>query len=297
MPESSPTPSERSVEVLLLLVVFIWAANAPLAKFGISGLDIYVFNAIRYVVAGVALTSIAVLRSGWRAVDRKDWPNLIALGLLANVVYQLAYIIGLKNTSVGNSVILLSTSPLWTAFFNARIHKETISRRTWLGMTISLGGIILIVIGSGTELGFGSNALRGDVLSLIAALLWALNTNYQKSFLKSYSAIQLSVILIGVGAVGLTAVALPNALSLSWGDVGIEYYLAAVASGALSIAAANVLWTFGVKKIGPRRTSAFNNLVPVLAIVLAYVTLGEKVSVLQIAGASVTLLGVWFARR
>lgn len=130
MPESSPTPSERSVEALLLIVVFIWAANAPLAKFGISGLDIYVFNAIRYVVAGVALTSIALLRSEWKIVDRRDWPNLVALGLLANVIYQLAYIIGLKNTSVGNSVILLSTSPLWTAFFNARIHKEAISRRT-----------------------------------------------------------------------------------------------------------------------------------------------------------------------
>lgn len=163
-------------------------------------------------------------------------------------------------------------------------------------MTISLGGIVLIVLGSGTELGFGSNALKGDFLSLIAALLWALNTNYQKSFLKRYSAVQLSVILIGVGALGLTVVALPNAVSMPWGDIGIEYYLAAVASGALSIAAANVLWTFGVKRIGPRRTSAFNNLIPVLAIALAYVTLGEKVSLLQTAGASVTLIGVWFAR-
>jgi drug/metabolite transporter (DMT)-like permease len=289
--------SDHSAELLLLLVVIIWASNAPIAKFGISGLDVFVFNAIRYLVASIVLAGILLLRFEWRKVQRSDWLRMIGLGVLANVVYQVAYILGLKNTSVGNSVVLLSTSPLWTAYLESKILKQPVTRRTWLAMLLSFGGILLIIVGSGQKLGFGSRAMVGDVLSLFAAFLWALNTSFQKPFLKTYSALQLSVVLIGVGAVGLSLAAIPSALTIDWKKVGILNYGAAVASGALSIAAANVMWTFGVKKIGPRRTSVFNNLIPVLAIVLAYVLLGERISVWQFVGAGVTLTGVWFARR
>jgi drug/metabolite transporter (DMT)-like permease len=65
----------------------------------------------------------------------------------------------------------------------------------------------------------------------------------------------------------------------------------------MSIGAATVLWAVGIKNIGPRRTANFNNLVPILAFVFAYLTLGENMYPLQIVGAGITLVGVWLARR
>jgi drug/metabolite transporter (DMT)-like permease len=297
MSSSFPDRSARSTESLLLIVVLIWAANAPLVKFGISGMDLLVFNSIRFLVAGTTLAAIVRARTPWTKVPNSDWLNLIGLGIIAHVLYQLTYLYGIKNTTVGNSAIILSTSPLWTMFLNSMIHKEKVPSQTWLGTGVSLVGIIFIVIGTGSTVRIGGDALLGDVLSLVAALLWALSTTLQKNFLKSYSAMQLSVMLVSVGAIVLTIAAIPSAITIRWGEVGTGYYAAAVGSGALSIGASTVLWAVGIKKLGPRRTANFNNLVPVLAFIFAYIALGEKMYPLQILGAAITLVGVWLARR
>src|SRR5512137_1418930 len=73
------TDQERSSEVrteaLLLFVVLIWAANYPVAKFGIEGIDRFVFNGIRYVVAAAVLAGLFFARSSWVHVERADWPK------------------------------------------------------------------------------------------------------------------------------------------------------------------------------------------------------------------------------
>jgi len=297
MQESLSRRSDRQTESLLLVVILIWAANASLVKFGISGMAIVDFNSIRFVIAAAILVTVHVARSSWKRIPLNDWWKLIGLGIIAHGIYQTAYLFGLKNTTVGNSAIILSTSPLWTVFFSAMIHKDKVPRQAWLGSGVSLSGIILIVIGTGARIEFSGNALLGDVLSLIAALLWALSTTLQKSFLTEYSPTQLSTILISVGAVIWTIAAVPSALAADWGTIGKGYYAAALGSGALSTGASTVLWAVGIQRFGPRRTANFNNLTPVFAIVFAYLILGEQVYPLQLVGATITLVGVWLARR
>jgi drug/metabolite transporter (DMT)-like permease len=297
MQESLPDRSTRSTESLLLIVVLIWAANSPLVKFGISGMEIPVFNSIRFLIAGAVLIAIHFTRSRWHHVTRSDWLKLIGLGVIAHVLYQSAYLYGLRNTTVGNSAIILSTSPLWTVFLNSIIYRERVPSQAWSGTSISLLGIILIVIGTGSTVSLGSDALLGGGLSLAASLLWALSTTLQTSFLKTYSATQLSVIMVSVGAVVWTLIAIPSADDFRWGTIAVGYYAAAIGSGTLSTGASNVLWAKGIKNLGPRRTANFNNLVPILAFVFAYFALGEKIYPLQVVGAGITLVGVWLARR
>jgi drug/metabolite transporter (DMT)-like permease len=295
---TSPREGGRSrAEALLLVVVIIWASNYPLAKYSISRLDIFVFNGLRYIVAAVSLTVIFYARSHWVPVGRADWPKLVWAGVLANVLYQGAFIIGFSMTTAGSSAILLSTAPLWTVFLNARLHHEKIQPFMWAGMLVSLCGIVLIVLGRGVSVGLDRSALYGDIICLVAALLWAFNTNLQKPLLSRYSPLQLGLVMVSVGAVGLTLAAVPGAAAMDWRAIHWTYYAAAVVSGALSIAVANVFWSYGVKKLGPARTGNFGNLVPVLAFVISYLTLDEQLFPLQFAGAALTVIGVWLARR
>lgn len=287
---------DKGAEILILVVVVIWASNYPISKYGITGLDIFVFNSIRFVVAAGILGGLLFLRSRWTPLKRADWTALVRAGVVGNVLYQVAFIVGLSMTTAGNSAILLATAPLWTIFMNARLHGERILPQLWVGMAISLCGIIMIIFGSGRKVEIGTSALLGDFICLAAALLWALNTNLQKPLLVRYTALQLAFMMISVGAVGLSFIAIPAGASLSWNSVHWTYYLAAVASGALSIAAGNVIWSNGVKRLGPGRTAVFGNLIPVLAFIVSYFTLHEQLLLLQVFGAGVTILGVWLAR-
>lgn len=294
--ESTPSKEHRA-ELLLLIVVVIWASNFSIAKFGIQGLDIFLFNGIRYISAFIVMIVLFRFRCTWQETSRSDWAKMIGIGFLANVVYQLAFIVGLKFTTAGNSAILLATSPLWTVFWNARLHKEAIERTVWFGMGLSLVGIILIITGSGRAIEFGSRGMVGDIVSLAAAMLWALNTNFQKPLLTTYSTMQLSVIMVAVGAVVHALLALPDALTISWQTIAPTYLLAGVISGVLSIGVANVLWSHGVKRLGPSRTANMSNLTPVLAFMISYLTLDEQISWLHVVGGAVTLFGVWIVRR
>ena len=136
---------ERQAQLLLLLVVFIWATNYPIAKFAISKLDVFLFNGIRFVVASGVLAVMFFSRSPWIPANKADWRKILRAGIIANVFYQSAFIIGLSLTTAGNSAVLMATSPLWTLFVNAKLHKEKIQPNMWLGMAISLAGVLMII--------------------------------------------------------------------------------------------------------------------------------------------------------
>jgi drug/metabolite transporter (DMT)-like permease len=74
----------------------------------------------------------------------------------------------------------------------------------------------------------------------------------------------------------------------AWG--GVAY------AGVLAIGVAYLLWYWGVQRIGSARTSVFSNLVPVVALVVAWAWIGETPTALQLAGAAVVLGGMTLAR-
>ncbi len=288
---------KRTAELLLCVVVLIWAGNYPVAKWGISGLSFYLFNGIRFIVASLTVGAILVVQHSWTPVRREDRAGLVKAGVVANILYQMAFIVGLSLTTAGNSAVLFSTSPLWTIVFNARLHKEKIQRSVLIGMGMSMVGIITIILGSGSQLQFGGTELIGDVISLGGAVFWALNTVLQRPLVARYPPVQVSFVMLVVGAAGLSVLAIPAGVSASWSDIHWTYYLAAVASGALSIGLANVVWTMGVKRLGPGHTASFQNLVPVFAVLISYLTINEEVSLIHLLGSAVTITGVWYARR
>ncbi|HUL43566.1 MAG TPA: DMT family transporter [Bacteroidota bacterium] len=284
------------IELELLGVVLLWSANYPLMKYALSELNPFVFNSIRYIVAAVVLVLLFHVRSEWRPIERTDRKSILLIGLEGHILYQIAFILGLSMTTAGNAAVLLSTSPLWTLVLDARIHREKIPAKMWIGMGISLIGIILVVTGSGAKHRFDSHEVLGDLIALAAALLWALNIVLQKPVLVKYSPSQLAVMMNCLGAVGLSFCAIPAATTFVWGSIDWKCYAAAILSGALSIGIGNTIWSRGISKIGPGRTSNFNNLVPILALILSWLTLHEQLSVVQLVGAVITIIGVWTAR-
>ena len=66
------TPRVYPVESLLLAAVVIWAANFPLSKYALSGLGVFVFNGLRFVVAAIFLVLLFLRRFRWIPIARED---------------------------------------------------------------------------------------------------------------------------------------------------------------------------------------------------------------------------------
>ncbi|MEO8168679.1 MAG: DMT family transporter, partial [bacterium] len=287
------TPQRDSrAQLGLLFVAVMWAANYSIAKYSFAEVDRFVFNALRFVIAAGLLGGIYFHQNKRIPLPKGGWPAILWAGLIANVLYQTAFVVGLSMTSAGNSAVLLSTSPLWTVFFNRYLHKEKIRPIMWAGMAVSLCGVVLIIIGSGKSVEVGGDSIIGDLICLGGAVLWGFSTNLQKPLLVENSPLYVATLMIVVGAVGLSVVAIPAATQMHWASVGWTYWLATFVSGALSIGIANVFWSQGVRQIGPGRTANFANLVPVLAIFISFITLREELHALQLIGAAITIGGV-----
>lgn len=88
-------------------------------------------------------------------------------GILAASLFSLStifFVLAITHTSVANTLVIIATAPLWAAVLSRIFLKEHISALTWIAITICIGGISLIFIGS---LGGGNRA--GDIYALICA--------------------------------------------------------------------------------------------------------------------------------
>jgi drug/metabolite transporter (DMT)-like permease len=99
-----------------------------------------------------------------------------------------------------------------------------------------------------------------------------------------------------VGTAGLVLAGLPDALSTDFTRLSPLAWFAVAYAGFISLSVAYLLWYRGVQQIGSARTAVYSNMVPVVALFVAWVWLGERPTLLQAAGAAVILGGVSVAR-
>jgi len=89
---------------------------------------------------------------------------------------------------------------------------------------------------------------------------------------------------------------LKDVREISFGKVSFQAWVALFYSGIFALAICYVIWYASVKRVGNSRTAIYDNLVPVLTVMFAYFSLGERITVLQAGGAFIILVGVYLAR-
>jgi drug/metabolite transporter (DMT)-like permease len=227
---------------------------------------------------------------------REDWRRVIGLGLLGNVAYQLCFVFGIDWTFAGNASLLLATTPAWTLLLSAAAGHEPPTRRAALGVFATLAGMTLVVLGRGDAVGLSSTTLRGDLLMIVAAVLWSGYTVGGRSPIARYGPLRMTAWTLWVGTPVLVILGIPSLARTDLGALSAGTWAGVVYAGLLSIGLAYLLWYRGVQKLGNNRTAVYSNLVPVAALATAWLWLGEKPTALQLLGAAVILTGLTAAR-
>jgi drug/metabolite transporter (DMT)-like permease len=282
---------------MLLSVVLVWAANPAAIKWALKYIDPLTFNALRFSLA--ALVPVVLLlaskeKVGWHGGDGL---KLLTLGLVGHGVYQTLFILAIDKTLAGNTALILSINPAFVAILSALLGYERLRGYAWAGVSLSLAGVGLVILGSGETLELGSR-LFGDVLMLVVTLIWALYTVFSQHMLKRYSPVKLNALTMPVGAVVLGLVAAPSVAASTprWPSVPMMAWLILIASGVLAVAISYLIWGKGLQKLGGTRTAVYTNLVPVLAGLIAFFALGEPLGWQYWAGMVIVLAGVSLTR-
>lgn len=275
--------------------ILCWGAMSPLAKWALDEFPTLAYMAIRPVIAVVMLAAFLLLRGQPLGVERGDLRRFLLAGAICAGSSQFFYIGGLANTSVSHNVILISCSPLLVAGYSLLIKRQKLDNRSTLGVFGGFAGVVLLVAGAAG--GDGGASLLGDVLSLGAAVSWMFATILPAPLLAKYGTLRTSLWLLGCS---LLTVVPPSLLQIADAFAHPPSTLAwasLVYSGVFGILIGNSLWQHAVHQIGPNRTLIYLYLEPVVALILAALMLGERLSPVQAVGGVLALAGVALVRR
>jgi drug/metabolite transporter (DMT)-like permease len=283
--------------LLLALSSLCWSGNHLMGRAIAGHVPPLAITTLRWLLAA------AVLYPFIRGHLVRDWPLirrhfglLVYLSLIGGAVFGALQFVGLQLTTALNVSVMNSLGPVFIAAAGAVMFGERLTGRQFLGIVISLLGVLAIITKLDpavlTHLSFNT----GDILILINLALWGVYSAslrwrpaiHPASFMFIFSLIAGVAMLPAFAWEYSTGFVLqPTVLTFS-AIVFVTIFSTIVAFGS---------WTRGVELIGPNRAGVFLHLIPIFTALLTGALLGEPLMGYHVVGFALILTGVWCAAR
>ena len=277
--------------LLLLLAVLFWGGAAPLGKLLIvTRFDTLIIVQTRTSLAFVLLLLFFLLkdRSVFR-IELRDTLKFAMLGIIGVAITNYTYYYTVKEASVATAILVQYTAPVWIMLYSALILKEDrLDSVTIVSLVIALVGCYFAVT-SGSMQGIN---LKG--WAIITGPLSAFTFAYQvigtKQLIKRYSLWTLLLYMFGFSTIFWLCINPPwNVIAKHYNgsDWGILWMFAIV-----SILIPQMAFASGLKHLDASTAGIISVMEPVVAIVAAFLILGESLNVIQMFGVLIVLLAV-----
>jgi drug/metabolite transporter (DMT)-like permease len=275
------------------LFVVLWSTGFIGARLGLPHAGPLTFLTLRYAIAAVLLTLIALaVRAPWPSRP-SEFLHFAVAGLLVHAVYLGGVFVGISlGVEAGVSALIVSVQPLLVAALAGLLFGERGSPTQWSGLALGLGGVTLVLA---EKLGRGVGEALGAAACVAALAGITAGTLYQKRFgggmdLRTGTAIQF------VASAAATA---PLALAFEGGriDWRPEFVFALLwLVLVLSLGAVSLLYVL-IRRGAAASVSSLFFLTPPCTALMAWPLFGERLGPTALAGMALALLGVALATR
>jgi drug/metabolite transporter (DMT)-like permease len=277
------------------LLALIWGSAFLWIKLADRGFSPVEVTLARLALGAVVLFAIVLGRRDQVPRSARVWAHIAVAALFANAVPYLLFAVAEQSVNSSTAGIINATTPLWTVVLALAVrHQKAVTSWQAAGLIVGFGGAVLIFTPWNTAGGLTS---AGALECLAASISYAISYIYMDKFLARR----------GIGPVVLSACQLAAAsvmLAIALAVTGVR----APHFTAVSVAAIAVLGIIGtgfayvlnyqiITSEGATVASTVTYLLPVVAIVLGVLVLGESVTAAALAGIALVLAGVALTRR
>lgn len=276
--------------LLALFTSAVWGVTFVSTKVLLASFSPIGILLSRYVLACIAL--LIVCPRMLRGTTLREELIMAAAGLSGVCLYQLIENIALGYTSASNVGVIVTTAPFFTAVQSVLFLKdgERLHKSFFIGFVIAMAGIALIGF-NGQELHLDP---RGDLLSLLAAVIWGTYSVLSKMVGEfGHPTVLTTRRIIAYGTLFMLPIFLASGADLDLGAFAQPANLLNMLFlGILASALCLYTWNHAVKLIGAVRTCVYIYLSPVITVLTAILVLGEVITLQSGTGICLTLAGL-----
>lgn len=279
--------------IFALVAAIGFSAKAILVKLAyLDDVDAITLLALRMAFALPFFLIVAAktnLNKRRQALTAQDKFAVVALGLIGYYLASYLDFLGLQYISAGLERLILFLYPTMVVLISALVFRHRIGRTVWIALLISYAGIALVFLHDMRVL--QHDALSGSVLVFASALAYAVYLVGAGHTIVRIGATRFTAYVMTVACVAcLLQFAVTHPVAAL--DIPGRVYGLSIAMAVFSTVMPAFLLAAAMRRIGSMHTSMIGSIGPVSTIFLAYVFLGERMSLEQITGSILVLAGV-----
>jgi drug/metabolite transporter (DMT)-like permease len=249
---------------------------------------------IRLVISVILVSIYLWFTKGFMKIKKEDRRLFLLLAVLEPFLYFLGESYGLTYVSAIVGSVIISTIPVIATVGAWLIFRERLKAINYAGIILSFIGVVIFLINKDGSLSFN---LRGLAL-LFLAVFSAVGYNLTLSRLVgTYSPVFIVLVQNIIGTVLFLPVFLITGLENFLNTPFIfKSFLPVLELSVFASCGAFILFAYSVRYMGITRANVFTNFIPVFTAVFAFILLGDKLSVPNIAGMLVVIAGIFMSQ-
>jgi drug/metabolite transporter (DMT)-like permease len=291
------TPSRTLVLSKMTLVALFWGGTYITGHIAAGEMSAPSAALWRFVIAVAALYTMCLMQhERLPRLSARQWVAVICLGLCGVAAYNLLFMYGLQSVPASRASLIIALCPAATMFGAVLVLGDRLTWTKLLGTALALIGVAIELSGGNPLALLAQGVGRGEVALFGCVILWAIYTLLSKRTLADLSPLVATTYAALAGTAMLALVAFARG-ELAFPHASTAAWLSLAYMGVFGTALAYVWYLEGVGALGPARAAIFVNLVPVAAIALGVMLLGERITTPMVVGAGLVVVGIWLINR
>jgi drug/metabolite transporter (DMT)-like permease len=278
----------------LFMAALLWGGSFAAMRLTVQAMSPWSVMWLRMTMALLVILPF-VGRLKINAYQRGDWRVLVPMVFFQPCLYFLLESYALKFTTSSQAGVISASVPLMVTVGAWLMLGEALGVKTILGLFLSIGGVAALSLSDGPT-SSTVNPFLGNMLELCAMASAAVNMVMIKRLCDRYNPWLLTALQVLAGTLFFSPglFLLLNQDTLVW---TMPLIFSIIFLGTLVTLGAFGFYNWGMSRIPASKASVFINLVPVIAVIIGWLTMGEALSYLQCAAAVVVMAGVVISQK
>ncbi|WP_432738675.1 DMT family transporter [Maridesulfovibrio sp. FT414] len=275
----------------LALAMVIVGSSVVAGKIMVDSLPVFLSSGLRFLLASALILPVLFLKEGgFPKLSRRSWAILALQALCGSFLFTVCLLFGLRHVSPASAGIITSTTPAFMGLIGLFFFREKISVPVMAGITLSLAGIL--VLNTGAEGGGGGSSALGFLLVLGAVAAESMFLVFRKWINDPLSPLAATALISLLGLFWFLPASIYEYIVTDISAVPVLGWCAVIYYGVVVTVLAYLFWFAGVVHVPASVAGIFTGIMPVSAVCLSALLLGEELRWFHYSGCFLVLAGI-----